>query len=135
MIWKSIVTPRAIAPASARWSAMSGFARKTAETVSDFASVVHNLVMDVSDSYRPELHYMRGPGPKWRAKHQPWLRFDSEPAGQHELSPVRGGICVHLGRALHAQEASRSRPRLAWRTSFRNALAKRDRGSASDHSI
>ncbi len=19
--------------------------------------------------YRPELHYMRGPGPKWRAKH------------------------------------------------------------------
>ena len=21
------------------------------------------------DSYRPELHYMRGPGPKWRAKH------------------------------------------------------------------
>jgi hypothetical protein len=21
-------------------------------------------------SYRPELHYMRGPGPKWRAKHQ-----------------------------------------------------------------
>lgn len=21
------------------------------------------------DSYRPELHYMRGPGPAWRAKH------------------------------------------------------------------
>ncbi|HKA46825.1 MAG TPA: hypothetical protein VKD68_01590 [Methyloceanibacter sp.] len=21
------------------------------------------------DSYRPELHYMRGPGPKWHAKH------------------------------------------------------------------
>ena len=21
-----------------------------------------------SDPYRPELHYMRGPGPKWRAK-------------------------------------------------------------------
>jgi hypothetical protein len=20
-------------------------------------------------SYRPEQHYMRGPGPKWRAKH------------------------------------------------------------------
>jgi hypothetical protein len=20
--------------------------------------------------YRPELHYMRGPGPKWHAKHQ-----------------------------------------------------------------
>jgi hypothetical protein len=91
MIWKSIVRPRAIAPASARWSAMSGFARKTAETVSDFASIVHNLVMDVRDSYRPELHYMRGPGPKWRAKHQPWLRFDSKAvsqADQHQLSQV-----------------------------------------------
>ena len=22
----------------------------------------------VSNPYRPELHYMRGPGPKWRAK-------------------------------------------------------------------
>lgn len=21
------------------------------------------------DGYRPERHYMRGPGPKWRAKH------------------------------------------------------------------
>ena len=21
------------------------------------------------DAYRPELHYMRGPGPKWYAKH------------------------------------------------------------------
>jgi hypothetical protein len=25
----------------------------------------HNLL----ESYRPELHYMRGPGPKWREKH------------------------------------------------------------------
>ena len=72
-------------------TALSGFARKTAELASDFASVVHNLIMDVRDSYRPELHYMRGPGPKWRAKHQPRLRFESEavrPGGQHELSPV-----------------------------------------------
>jgi hypothetical protein len=23
---------------------------------------------DAFDPYRPELHYMRGPGPKWRAK-------------------------------------------------------------------
>ena len=70
-------------------TAMSGFARKTAETVSDFASVVHNLIMDVRDSYRPELHYMRGPGPKWRAKHQ-LAKFDQavSPDGQRQLSPV-----------------------------------------------
>lgn len=24
---------------------------------------------DLFDTYHPERHYMRGPGPKWRAKH------------------------------------------------------------------
>jgi hypothetical protein len=28
------------------------------------------LLKFAGDSYRPELHYMRGPGPKWRAKHR-----------------------------------------------------------------
>jgi hypothetical protein len=72
-------------------TALSGFARKTAESASTFASVVRNLIKDGRDSYRPELHYMRGPGPKWRAKHQSWPRFDSDaapPAGQHQPSPV-----------------------------------------------
>ncbi|MCA6113565.1 hypothetical protein J6524_01290 [Bradyrhizobium sp. WSM 1738] len=28
-------------------------------------------LLDVArNPYRPELHYMRGPGPKWRAKYQ-----------------------------------------------------------------
>ncbi len=57
-------------------AALSGFARKAAKSASDFTSFVHNLIMGVRDSYRPELYYMRGPGPKWRAKHQPWLRFE-----------------------------------------------------------
>ena len=26
------------------------------------------LIASAFDSYRPELHYMRGPGPKWRAR-------------------------------------------------------------------
>jgi hypothetical protein len=42
-------------------TALSGFVRTTAESASDFISVVHNLIMGVRDSYRPELHYMRGP--------------------------------------------------------------------------
>jgi len=37
------------------------FSRDVAELV----GVLRSLV----DHYRPELHYMRGPGPKWRAKH------------------------------------------------------------------
>jgi hypothetical protein len=27
------------------------------------------LTKAIFDPYRPELHYMRGPGPKWREKH------------------------------------------------------------------
>jgi hypothetical protein len=46
-----------------------------------FACLVPGQVLDATarrwrelttsffDPYRPELHYMRGPGPKWRAKH------------------------------------------------------------------
>ena len=34
--------------------------------------VIHwrRLVDLARNAYRPELHYMRGPGPKWHAKHQ-----------------------------------------------------------------
>jgi hypothetical protein len=28
------------------------------------------LWMLIFDRYRPERHYMRGPGPKWREKHR-----------------------------------------------------------------
>ena len=31
---------------------------------------LHGLFDLARAPYRPELHYMRGPGPKWRAKHQ-----------------------------------------------------------------
>jgi hypothetical protein len=30
----------------------------------------HQLIERARDPYRPELHYMRGPGPKWHARHQ-----------------------------------------------------------------
>lgn len=30
----------------------------------------HRLIRIACDTYRPELHYMRGPGPKWHAKRQ-----------------------------------------------------------------
>jgi hypothetical protein len=33
------------------------------------AAAILVRVRGVFDPYRPELHYMRGPGPKWRAKH------------------------------------------------------------------
>ena len=36
----------------------------------DFAEFVRTLKA-LFDPYRPELHYMRGPGPKWHAKYDP----------------------------------------------------------------
>jgi len=30
----------------------------------------HRLIDRACDGYRPERHYMRGPGPKWHAKHR-----------------------------------------------------------------
>ena len=37
--------------------------------LANFANLLQGLLRDLSDPYRPELHYMRGPGPKWHAKH------------------------------------------------------------------
>jgi len=40
-----------------------------ADTERSVAGVWRKLMKELLDPYRPELHYMRGPGPKWRAKH------------------------------------------------------------------
>jgi len=37
--------------------------------VAEIADLLQNLAKALYDPYRPELHYMRGPGPKWHAKH------------------------------------------------------------------
>jgi hypothetical protein len=56
-------------------SAMSCFARsagRVRETWPWRTSLVTACRQRLSrlfDPYRPELHYMRGPGPKWREKH------------------------------------------------------------------
>ena len=47
-------------------------------------------------SYRPELHYMRGPGPKWREKHPSGL--DRPITGGRSVVRPSGGItgsCHH----------------------------------------
>jgi hypothetical protein len=33
------------------------------------ASLWHQMTRDALGHYHPERHYMRGPGPAWRAKH------------------------------------------------------------------
>jgi hypothetical protein len=41
----------------------------------------HRLMQHLRDPYRPELHYMRGPGPKYLLRH---------PAGAKESGDARG---------------------------------------------
>jgi len=45
----------------------------------DLADLARNLVEGLFDTYRPEQHYMRGPGPKCRAKHERTLRLSPAP--------------------------------------------------------
>ena len=47
--------------------------------LADLAEFVHALARSLFDPYRPELYYMRGPGPKWHAKH------DRAPAAYHAM--------------------------------------------------
>ena len=45
------------------------------------------VVMALADQYRPELHYMRGPGPKWRQKHAAWTDKTSRRHDHRAASP------------------------------------------------
>ena len=56
----------------------------------DLTDLVHGLVKSLIDPYRPELHYMRGPGPKWRAKHERAPRAAADAA---VLAPAWFGKC------------------------------------------
>ena len=59
--------------------------RQAPGLTADLSDLVSNLANSLFDHYRPELHYMRGPGPKWRAKHAPVTPADtvSVPALAH----------------------------------------------------
>jgi hypothetical protein len=55
--------------------------RKAQGLLADLGDLIENLGRSLFDGYRPELHYMRGPGPKWHAKHDPAPQhFDAVPA-------------------------------------------------------
>ena len=42
-----------------------------ADLAADLGELFRDIAKALLDPYRPELHYMRVPGPKWRAKHAP----------------------------------------------------------------
>jgi hypothetical protein len=61
----------------------------------DFAKAVRELLTVNEGSlgaYRPDLHYMRGPGPKWHAKHAGFL---ATPPAAESARPAPHDIAEH----------------------------------------
>jgi hypothetical protein len=56
------ITATSLSQASARSDRQPGLLHDIRKFWREFAAAAFN-------PYRPELHYMRGPGPAWRAKH------------------------------------------------------------------
>jgi len=54
-------------------------AGRTAKAPASELADILRLIKSLLDPYRPELHYMRGPGPKWHAKHRR-VAADTRPA-------------------------------------------------------
>jgi hypothetical protein len=62
----------------------------------DWSKTLRDLLQipgESSGGYRPDLHYMRGPGPKWHAKHAGFLAAPpaakSEAPALHEIAEHR----------------------------------------------
>jgi hypothetical protein len=49
--------------------ATSSLACAALKLVAKLANYWRTVLADQESRYRPELHYMRGPGPKWREAH------------------------------------------------------------------
>ncbi len=56
--------------------------RQDTDLAADFKDLMQ-AIKALVDPYRPELHYMRGPGPKWHAKHDPAPRAESVQVGAY----------------------------------------------------
>ena len=48
-----------------------------ASPIGEFRAFWRQFFARAFNPYRPELHYMRGPGPAWRAKHKATSRLHS----------------------------------------------------------
>jgi hypothetical protein len=54
---------------SAPAASHTGSSRSIVSPVAGFKAFWRQFFIKAFDPYRPELHYMRGPGPAWHAKH------------------------------------------------------------------
>jgi hypothetical protein len=54
---------------SASFSSPAHRGDRLARPLAEFRAFWRHFIARAFTPYRPELHYMRGPGPAWRAKH------------------------------------------------------------------
>lgn len=89
-----MVHAMAHAKASACQASNAATAFRLARTrLTDFWRTVKE---DLFNPYRPELHYMRGPGPKWRQKHARIDLFDDWSG----IAPERAALRVAFSTSL-----------------------------------
>jgi hypothetical protein len=63
------------------------------------------------DGYRPELHYMRGPGPRWREKHDAISGSKEQDQGQWLIRAVaRFGLASDAHSAEVRASSARRKP-------------------------
>jgi hypothetical protein len=79
---------------SASLSAVAGSHGRESAPLDNFKAFWRQFLVRAFDPYRPELHYMRGPGPACRAK-------------QKALSPAVQSLIAEI-RAVKALKAARS---------------------------
>ena len=61
--------------------------RKTPTIGKAVADLWRTVTSDLFDTYHPERHYMRGPGPKWHAKHaQPAVTAEPDLGGAMKIA-------------------------------------------------
>ena len=90
----------------------------------------HRLIERARDPYRPERHYMRGPGPKWNARHRADIAGGATQAGEVDLKLE---VTVRRRRAWAGLGAGRHRS--SWCSGDRGTRAagpRRDGMAAAD---
>jgi hypothetical protein len=74
---------------SEQLSSTAGRTKRESRLLNEFKAFWRLFFIRAFDPYRPELHYMRGPGPAWRAKHQAL-----SPAVQSMVGEIRAAKAV-----------------------------------------
>ena len=80
---------------SASLSSKAGSRNRESRASGGFRNFWRQFFVRAFDPYRPELHYMRGPGPAWHAKHKA-----VSPAVQSMVVEIRAARA--LGSAAHS---------------------------------